>query len=154
MAVIESTKHVSENILLREVGGEDSVAARLDTERKRLLEEAGLKDRGPKHFKRPQEHAFTKAQRPHTTILFGGLTFRHDSLIKAAMEGLGYTLEMVPTPVKSDFQAGKEYGNNGQCNPTYFTVGALVNYLRDLRRAHQHLHPANHQQMSVSDRGR
>src|SRR5690606_9414840 len=34
---------------------------------------------------------------------------------------------------KADFQAGKEYGNNGQCNPTYFTVGALVNYLKDLR---------------------
>jgi predicted nucleotide-binding protein (sugar kinase/HSP70/actin superfamily) len=40
---------------------------------------------------------------------------------------------MVPVPEKADFQAGKEYGNNGQCNPTYFTVGALVNYLKRLR---------------------
>jgi predicted nucleotide-binding protein (sugar kinase/HSP70/actin superfamily) len=39
----------------------------------------------------------------------------------------------MPVPSKADFQAGKEYGNNGQCNPTYFTVGALVNYLKDLR---------------------
>src|ERR1019366_5745978 len=30
------------------------------------------------------------------------------------------------------FQAGKEYGNNGQCNPTYFTVGNLVTYLQSL----------------------
>jgi predicted nucleotide-binding protein (sugar kinase/HSP70/actin superfamily) len=35
--------------------------------------------------------------------------------------------------VKADFQAGKEYGNNGQCNPTYFTVGALVNHLKRMR---------------------
>jgi predicted nucleotide-binding protein (sugar kinase/HSP70/actin superfamily) len=27
---------------------------------------------------------------------------------------------------------GKEYGNNGQCNPTYFTVGNLVQYLQGL----------------------
>ena len=66
-------------------------------------------------------------------VLFGGLTLRHDQLIKAAMEGLGYRIEMIPTPVKPDFQAGKEYGNNGQCNPTYFTCGALVNYLKGLR---------------------
>jgi predicted nucleotide-binding protein (sugar kinase/HSP70/actin superfamily) len=66
-------------------------------------------------------------------VLFGGLTLRHDALIQAAMTGLGYRIEMIPTPVKPDFQAGKEYGNNGQCNPTYFTCGALVNYLKRLR---------------------
>jgi predicted nucleotide-binding protein (sugar kinase/HSP70/actin superfamily) len=27
---------------------------------------------------------------------------------------------------------GKEYGNNGQCNPTYFTVGNLVQFLQGL----------------------
>ena len=35
----------------------------------------------------------------------------------------------------SDFQAGKEYGNNGQCNPTYFTVGNLVQYLQKLEKS-------------------
>ena len=29
---------------------------------------------------------------------------------------------------------GKEYGNNGQCNPTYFTVGCLVQYLQQLEK--------------------
>ena len=28
---------------------------------------------------------------------------------------------------------GKEFGNRGQCNPTYFTVGNLVKYLAWLR---------------------
>ena len=40
---------------------------------------------------------------------------------------------VIPTPTKADFQAGKEFGNNGQCNPTYFTVGALVNHLARMR---------------------
>jgi len=58
---------------------------------------------------------------------------RHESLLLAALRGLGYRVALIPTPCKADFQAGKEYGNNGQCNPTYFTVGALVNYLKKLR---------------------
>ncbi len=85
------------------------------------------------HFRRPQERPFTRAERDHVTILFGGLTLKHEALILAAIEGLGHRVATIPTPCKNDFQAGKEYGNNGQCNPTYFTVGALVNYLKDLR---------------------
>ncbi len=38
----------------------------------------------------------------------------------------------MPTPNVRAFQTGKEYGNNGQCNPTYFTVGNLVQYLQTL----------------------
>lgn len=90
----------------------------------------------PTHFRRPTEHAFTRAQRAHTTVLLGGLTMRHERLLQAALEGRGYRVALIPTPVKADFQAGKEFGNNGQCNPTYFTTGALVNYLRDLRDNH------------------
>ncbi|MCA9671468.1 MAG: 2-hydroxyglutaryl-CoA dehydratase [Myxococcales bacterium] len=104
----------------------------LRAERARLEAEAGL-DKKVEHFKRPTEHKFTAAQRPHTTILVGGLSLRHDILISAAWRGLGYNIEQVHVPTKADFQAGKEYGNNGQCNPTYFTVGALVNYLKNLR---------------------
>jgi len=104
-----------------------------DAYRARLLAEAGLGTARPGHFKRPGERPFTRAQREHVTILIGGLTRRHEQLIKAAMEGLGYKVGLVPTPKRADFQAGKEYGNNGQCNPTYFTVGALVNYLKKLR---------------------
>ena len=33
-------------------------------------------------------------------------------------------------------QFGKEFGNRGQCNPTYFTVGNLVKYLCTLRDKH------------------
>jgi predicted nucleotide-binding protein (sugar kinase/HSP70/actin superfamily) len=112
---------------------QDDIQAQIDAERKRLLAEAGLDGGQIKHFKRPHQRRFSRAQRDQTTILFGGLTLRHDQLILAGLQGLGYTVAQIPTPRKADFQAGKEYGNNGQCNPTYFTVGALVNYLKDLR---------------------
>ena len=84
------------------------------------------------HFKRPVERPFTRAQRPYTTVLFGGLTWSHERLIRGAWEGLGYKCDVVPTPDVKAFQLGKEYGNNGQCNPTYFTVGNLVQFLHGL----------------------
>ena len=84
------------------------------------------------HFKRPVEKPFTREQRTNTTLLFGGLTWKHEKLVHGALEGLGYRAEAVPTPNVRAFQTGKEYGNNGQCNPTYFTVGNLVQYLQTL----------------------
>jgi predicted nucleotide-binding protein (sugar kinase/HSP70/actin superfamily) len=112
---------------------EAALAAAVSAERDRLLEQAGLRVGPVSHFRRPEERPFTRAERERVTILFGGLTTRHEELVFAGLEGLGYRVARVPTPRKADFQAGKEYGNNGQCNPTYFTVGALVNYLKDLR---------------------
>jgi len=86
-----------------------------------------------RHYRRPVENPFTRAERDRVTVLFGGLTILQDRLIESALHGLGYRAARVPVPTKADFQTGKEYGNNGQCNPTYFTVGALVNHLKRLR---------------------
>ena len=88
-----------------------------------------------KHWEYFPQKNFTRSQRSYTTILTGGTTFKHDRLIKAVLKSLGYKIELIPTPTVSDFQAGKEYGNYGQCNPTYFTVGALVNYLKKLEES-------------------
>src|SRR6266481_1366553 len=111
---------------------EDAIHQRLAEERARLEREAGLQKREVHQFKKPVERPFTKDQRGHTTLLFGGLTWKHEKLVHGALEGLGYRAEAVPTPNVKAFQAGKEYGNNGQCNPTYFTVGNLVQYLQTL----------------------
>lgn len=111
----------------------ESIEATLQAERERMLQEAGIRVGPVQHFKRPVERNFTKAERGQVTIWFGGLTLRHEQLILAGLEGLGYKAGIIPTPAKPDFQAGKEYGNNGQCNPTYFTVGALVNHLKRMR---------------------
>jgi predicted nucleotide-binding protein (sugar kinase/HSP70/actin superfamily) len=107
-----------------------SIDALLDAERMRLRQQAGLVQ--IQHFRRPHERAFVAEEREHVTILFGGLTWKHEQLIKAVFQGNGYKCEVVPTPDVAAFQLGKEYGNNGQCNPTYFTVGNLVQYLQGL----------------------
>lgn len=104
-------------------------------ERMRLEKEYGVEATRIDHFKRPLENTFTKDQRANTTILFGGLTWKHEKLIKGVLQGLGYKASEIPTPSKKAFQLGKEYGNNGQCNPTYFTVGNLVEYLQNLEKS-------------------
>lgn len=104
-------------------------------ERMRLEKEYGVEAKKIDHFKRPLETTFTKDQRANTTILFGGLTWKHEKLVKGVLQGLGYKASEIPTPDKKAFQLGKEYGNNGQCNPTYFTVGNLVQYLQELEKS-------------------
>src|SRR5438067_2003552 len=114
---------------------EEIIQKRLAEERTRLEQEAGLVKRDLHHFKKPVERPFTADQRGKTTLLFGGLTWKHEKLVHGALEGLGYLAEVVPTPNVKAFQLGKEYGNNGQCNPTYFTVGNVVQYLQKMEEA-------------------
>ncbi len=85
------------------------------------------------HYRRPQEHPFRAEDRERVTLLLGGLTRSQDRLLQAVFEGQGYRAALLPLPTRADLQTGKEYGNNGQCNPTYFTVGSLVRYLIRLR---------------------
>jgi len=113
---------------------EELIRRCVEEERARLEREASLGRREVHHFKRPTERPFTKDQRPYTTVLFGGLTWKHEKLIHGVLEGLGYKAEALPTPDVAAFQIGKEYGNNGQCNPTYFTVGNLVQFLQSLEQ--------------------
>ncbi len=76
---------------------------------------------------------FTRSQREHTTILVCGLTMAHDLFIQSALRGIGYKVLALDVPDNDALQYGREYGNRGQCNPTYFTVGNLVKYLDGLR---------------------
>src|SRR5919197_3344997 len=111
---------------------EEMIQQRLREERARLEREAGVTETAHTHFRRPEERPFTKAQRPHTTVLFGGLTWKHERILQGSIAGLGYKVMPLPNADKQSFQVGKEYGNNGQCNPTYFTVGNLVKFLQSL----------------------
>ena len=123
---------LSNGDLVNILSAEEVIRQRLADERRRLEQEAGISKKEIHHFHKPIERPFTKLQRDHTTILFGGLTWKHERLVHAALESLGYRCESVPVPNKRAFQLGKEYGNNGQCNPTYFTVGNLVQFVQDL----------------------
>ncbi|MFH1277494.1 MAG: activator of (R)-2-hydroxyglutaryl-CoA dehydratase [Candidatus Eisenbacteria bacterium] len=101
---------------------------------RRWEQEAGLAKERPRPYSKPKERPFTAKERAHTTLLFGGLTWKHEKLLQAAFESLGYKCAYLPPPDVRAFQLGKEYGNNGQCNPTYFTVGNLVQYLQGLEQ--------------------
>lgn len=83
-------------------------------------------DARPRHY--------SKLEKATTTILFGGLTILHDTLIEAAIRGLGYNIKALDCPDIASLQIGREFGNRGQCNPTYFTVGNLIKYLKDLEK--------------------
>jgi predicted nucleotide-binding protein (sugar kinase/HSP70/actin superfamily) len=98
-------------------------------ERRRL----GLEEEPVDHWHDPHPQAFTKAERATTTILLGGLTIAHDQLLAAALAGRGYQLRALACPDVEALRLGKEFGNRGQCNPTYFTVGNLIKELTRLR---------------------
>jgi len=114
------------------IKSEAEIKDRLEAERTRLRKIAGLDQ--PTHFHRPVERSFTAEERSRVTILFGGFTWKHEDLIRAVFQGCGYRCEKLPVPDVPAFQIGKEFGNNGQCNPTYFTVGNLVQYLQFLEK--------------------
>ncbi len=76
---------------------------------------------------------FTASERAKVTLLVSGLTLAHDYLAASAIEGLGYNVLTLECPTNEALRFGKEFGNRGQCNPTYFTVGNLVKFLCYLR---------------------
>src|SRR5262245_17653734 len=129
MSVSKIDFHIEQ--LTASANTEQEIQRRLATERANLARELGL-DKAIGRFRKPVERAFTAAERDRVTILIGGLTWKHENLIRSVFQGSGYRCEIMPVPNVAAFQLGKEYGNNGQCNPTYFTVGNLVQYLQQL----------------------
>jgi len=113
---------------------EDQIAQQIEAERARLRAAAGLVHI-QQQFRKPVERPFTASERGKVTILLGGMTWKHDNLFRAVFQGCGYKCEALPVPDVPAFQLGKEFGNNGQCNPTYFTVGCLVQYLQQLEKS-------------------
>ena len=73
---------------------------------------------------------FTRAERDRVTVLFGGLHWRAERLLQGAMANLGYRAQVLPTATREDLLTGREVADIGQCCPTSFTTGNLVNYLR------------------------
>ena len=111
----------------------EQIASKLEQERAKLRAAAGLVQI-QQQFRKPVELPFTASERGKVTILLGGMTWKHDNLFREVFQGCGYKCEALPVPDVPAFQIGKEFGNNGQCNPTYFTVGCLVQYLQQLEK--------------------
>ncbi|MDH5397360.1 MAG: hypothetical protein OEX02_04395 [Cyclobacteriaceae bacterium] len=88
-----------------------------------------------RHFRIHKERPFLYEERETTTVLVGGLSPAHDYLFEATMKGLGVKTVALPNTNLDAFHLGREYGNNGYCNPAYFTVGNLIRYLRNLEKS-------------------
>lgn len=83
---------------------------------------------------KPTSQDLTKEERPYTTILFGGLTFKHERLITGALENMGYKAKPLPNIERIDLDIGKEYIDVGACCPTTFTAGNLARALMDIEK--------------------
>ncbi len=87
------------------------------------------------HFRRPEEPRFQAEDRSHVTILLGGLTWKHEWMLQSVLRRNGLQCLRLPAPDRLAHEIGKEYCNNGLCNPAYFTIGNLIGYLRSLEHS-------------------
>ncbi len=79
-----------------------------------------------------QELPFLAEERADVTILFGGLTWKHERLIEGLLAGAGYRCQALPETDRAAHELGKEFCASGLCNPVYFTAGNLIRFLRQL----------------------
>jgi predicted nucleotide-binding protein (sugar kinase/HSP70/actin superfamily) len=84
------------------------------------------------HYRRPVERPFLASERGRVTVLFGGLTGAHDRLIQSVFESCGYRAQALPQADLDACHIGRQYCNNGLCNPAYFTIGTLLRHLQQL----------------------
>ncbi|NUP06658.1 MAG: 2-hydroxyglutaryl-CoA dehydratase, partial [Polyangiaceae bacterium] len=108
---------------------EREIAFYAEAEKERI----GIKEERKQWVDTMLDPMMKKSERDHVTLLISGLTAAQDFLCEGALRGLGYNVEYIGMSDNAGLQVGKEFGNRGQCNPTYFTVGGLVKHLIDLR---------------------
>lgn len=85
------------------------------------------------HWRDVPAKKYTYVPKSETVFLGGGLSLLQDQLLMAGTQALGIHYISLPNPDFDSFRTGKAFGNKGQCNPTYFTVGNLLKYLIKLR---------------------
>jgi predicted nucleotide-binding protein (sugar kinase/HSP70/actin superfamily) len=82
------------------------------------------------HYKAYKPRPFKREERDKVTILYGGLTWKHERIMQGALHNLNYKAEPLPNIARDDLDAGKELIDVGACCPTIFTTGSLVNLLK------------------------
>ncbi len=84
------------------------------------------------HYRLTKTKPFLSSEKGSTTILFGSITPSHEAMVEAVFRRNGYRCEALPMPRTQSFHVGREFCNNGLCNPVYYTAGNLVEYLKKL----------------------
>ena len=87
------------------------------------------------HYRAYTPRPFTRAERDSVTILFGGLHWRVERILQAVLESAGHQAQVLPVATKDDLLTGREVADIGQCCPTSFTTGNLVNFLEKEAKA-------------------
>lgn len=82
------------------------------------------------HYRAYAPRPFTAAERDSVTILFGGLHWRLERVLQAVLENCGHRARILPVATRDDLVTGREVADIGQCCPTSFTTGNLVNFLK------------------------
>jgi hypothetical protein len=82
------------------------------------------------HYKTYNPRPFRREEREATTILFSGLTWKHERLIQGVFHNLNYHAEPLPNVTRAALDTGKELTDVGACCPTTFVTGNLVSFLR------------------------
>lgn len=82
------------------------------------------------HYTAYRPRPFTREERDKVTILYGGLTWKHERLIQGVMHNMKYNAEPLPNITREDLDSGKELIDVGACCPTIFTTGNLVSFLK------------------------
>jgi predicted nucleotide-binding protein (sugar kinase/HSP70/actin superfamily) len=88
------------------------------------------------HYRAYAPRPFTRTERDSVTVVFGGLHWRVERVIQAVLENGGNRAEVLPVATREDLLTGREVADIGQCCPTSFTTGNLVNFVR--KKSQQH----------------
>ncbi len=88
------------------------------------------------HYTAYKPRAFPRNERDTVTILYGGLTWKHERLMQGVFHNLNYKAEPLPNVTRADLDAGKELIDVGACCPTTFVTGNLVNFLKQEVETH------------------
>src|SRR5215510_4604442 len=82
------------------------------------------------HYTTYRPKPFPHEARQAATLLYGGLTWKHERLIQGAFHNLQYKAMPLPNASRADLDAGKASIDVGACCPTTFVTGNLVNFLQ------------------------
>ncbi|MBT9589145.1 hypothetical protein IV102_37805 [bacterium] len=88
------------------------------------------------HYARYESRPFNKEEREKVTVLFGGLTWKHEKLLQGVLHNLNYNARTLPNITRQDLDMGKELIDVGACSPTIFTTGSLASFLKSEAEVH------------------
>src|SRR5262245_7337502 len=101
----------------RQGAGDVDIEAELRAFEEAERERLGLKAERRQWADEMLKPTMTRKERDKVTLLISGLTAAQDFLCEGALAGLGYKVKYFGISDNRGLQAGKEFGNRGQCNP-------------------------------------